>query len=614
MAGRLLDIPFDVPWKEIAVSADMIDRRFCDKEYPPDWRSSVSISVYEPPDEELPDELCGRRVAFLKVTCSITGYQPSNDEVEEGYAEFGTRSDEVEKVMAAYFACYGALLNVSVHPDPVIETGEDPGPSDLDVERYPIFVDFEPKTRDLYQTATEDGEILTASTSEVSTTKTMTHTESTETGIEAGAGVKAGPVDIMGKGTKKWGETSQDTHSTQIDAGRERRERQATSTNISQLYNLLTGYHAGTNRASFLLLPRPHTMQPTDFRTFIQGLRIIEGIQEFFLVVSRPADQDGMRIDLSFETAHFPEEARVEPPKPEYDLAEEDFVVTASADSSWNWNNECKQLVDEPSATHTVPAGWVIDRSRGDAGHPGVAELANDSNDQADDTLSGYNYQAVSDATVQVMGKVCGDTYSNNTSEDKAEFNRTYRVFMRSEQPKPQQSGGTVTAEFLVTHRDLCARYEMRNGCPDPQPVSPGRRWPYPVVVVHEDQLTLRAPPVPASGRPASALPALKEVLRRVQFTMTTTAHSRYRRAVGGVGYLDTDYVARRLRQTIERADRRVTDRLDAPATAAELLGLGFVELAARTGLSDEELVRFRRSLLGRAQPEGRTPPEAPAG
>lgn len=622
MAGRLLDIPFDVPWKEIAVSKDMIDRNFCNKKFPPDWRSSVAVSVYEPPDEDLPDELCGRRVAFLKITCSITGYQPSNAEVDAGYVEFGTESDEVERVMAAYFGCYGVLLDVAVHPNPVVDGDGTAAQGGADnVDTYPIFVDFEPKTRDLYQTATEDGEILTASSSEVGTTKTMTHSESTETGIEAGAGVKVGPVDISGKGTKKWGETSQDTHTTQIDAGRERRERQATSTNISQLYNLLTGYHAGTNRASFLMLPRPHTMQPTDFRTFIQGLRIIEGIQEFFLVVSRPTDQRGMSIDLSLETAHFPEDAKVEPPKPEYELSEEDFVVTASADSSWNWNNECKRLENEQSATHNVPAGWVIDRSRGDAGHPGVAEVANDSNDQADESLSGYNYQAVSDGTVQIMGEICGDSWSNNTSEDKAQFNRTYRVFMRSEQPKPQQSQGTVTVDFLVTHRDLCARYEMQNGCPYSLPVPSGVRWPYPVVVVHEDLLTLRAPMTSAFGVRASVLPALKEVLRGVQFTMATTAHSRYRRIVGGVGYLDTDYVARRLRNTIPLtlADRRLEELDDAPdmlegrpdrgATVGELLGLGYVELAARTGLSGEDLVRLRRSLLGRT-----TPPDATAG
>jgi hypothetical protein len=360
-------------------------------------------------------------------------------------------------------------------------------------------------------------------------------------------------------------------------------------------------------------------MQPTDFRTFIQGLRIIEGIQEFFLVVSRPIEQTGMSIEVSLETAHFPEDAKVEPPKPEFELSEEDFIVTASADSSWNWNNECKRLEDEPSATHSVPAGWVIDRSRGDSGHPGISELANNSNAQANESLSGYNYQAVSDATVQIMGKICGDSWSNNTEEDVARFNRTYRVFMRSERPKPQQSQGTVTVDFLVTHRGLCARYEMQNGCPAVLPVDTGIQLPFPVVIVHEDLLRLQAPVASAFGQRAPVLPAQKEVLRRVQFAMTTTSHARYRRAVGGgVGYLDTDFVARRLRTTIPvtRADRPITEVDGAPAipegrpaataTVGELLGLGFAELAARTGLAGGDLVRLRRWLLGRTStPDG---------
>jgi hypothetical protein len=158
----------------------------------------------------------------------------------------------------------------------------------------------------------------------------------------------------------------------------------------------------------------------------------------------------------------------------------------------------------------------------------------------------------------------------------------------------------------------------MQNGCPSSQSV-PGVRWPYPVVVIHEDVLTLRAPVASAFGVRGPVLPALKEVLRRIQFAMMTTAHARYRRAVGGVGYLDTDYVTRRLRGTIPvtRAEQRAADvdglevdgveampgRPAASATVGDLLNLGFAQLAAETGLSGAELVRFRRQLLGRTTP-----------
>ena len=78
--------------------------------------------------------------------------------------------------------------------------------------------------------------------------------------------------------TGSWGDTTSDSTSTQIDQFlRERRETQGSTTNITQQYNLLTGYHAGTNRAAFLQLPRPHTLQATDYRTFVRGLRMIRG-------------------------------------------------------------------------------------------------------------------------------------------------------------------------------------------------------------------------------------------------------------------------------------------------------------------------------------------------
>jgi hypothetical protein len=165
----------------------------------------------------------------------------------------------------------------------------------------------------------------------------------------------------------------------------------------------------------------------------------------------------------------------------------------------------------------------------------------------------------------------------------------------------------------------------MANGCPNPELIEEEE----PIVVdpnadsdlvrvVHEDRLTFRAPMGSAFGQRGSALPALKELLRRVRFTMTTTAHSRYRRAVGGVGYLDTDYVSRRLRSTIPRtragqppeaddAPARLRDRPGQAATIGELAELSFVDLATRTGLSGAELVRFRRLLLGRTPPPDAT-------
>src|SRR5262249_27701997 len=134
--------------------------------------------------------------------------------------------------------------------------------------------------------------------------------------------------------THKWGDTSQDTYQVQTDASRERREKNATTTNLSQMYNLLTGYHPGTNRAVFLMLPRPHVLQPTDHRTFVQGLRYIEGVQDFFLIVVRSKDIHGLSIEAFMQTGHFPEDVAVCQPPVEYDERWEDFVVTAESGES----------------------------------------------------------------------------------------------------------------------------------------------------------------------------------------------------------------------------------------------------------------------------------------
>ena len=480
-----------MPWKLIAVSPDMMDTVFCDKLFPFEWRSSLAIYAYEPKKEDLPEDICGERITFLKVTCSITGHQIPRGQIDT-YP--GMPRDVLDRILSEYLACYGALLNVAVFPygagiqkkkvlipniidfsnesprrdvqNPYqknnasfsalnqqnnafvdknrdgkyeldlpremevsippsekvqvavllihggqekvailgyrgnemvqsIETnpnGEETQQmtleksgidkivlkttstkasisnftyytyieKDFDLQDYPHIVDFEPKKRDLYQSATEEGEVLSASRSEVNTTKSFTRTHSTETGFSLGSAFKIigttapscchwrycrsssrrgnyGGRSAAGAAKKpenskevggsanmshQMGDSAQDTSTTTADVGRERRERQATTTNISQMYNLLTGYHSGTNRAVFLILPRPHVMQPTIHRTFIQGFRELEGIQECFFIVSRKKTIEGICVEAFLETGHFPEKVDIIEPKPEY---EEDY-------------------------------------------------------------------------------------------------------------------------------------------------------------------------------------------------------------------------------------------------------------------------------------------------
>ena len=248
----------------------------------------------------------------------------------------------------------------------------------LSLNEYPHILAFEPKTRDLYQAATDSGEVLTASKSGVATDKTLTHIDSTESSFTGGVKVPVGAAEISGSVSRKRTDTDEDRWSVQTDASRERRETQGTTTQLSQMYNLLTGYYAGSNRAAFLMLPRPHVLQPTDHRTFVQGLRVIEGIQEFLLVVSRPAGMDAICIEAQLETGHFPEGEDPIEPEVQFEESFEDFTVTQRARGG-RFSSDCASLEDSATSTFTISGDQVIDRrpnrkdgQQGDAGHPGV--------------------------------------------------------------------------------------------------------------------------------------------------------------------------------------------------------------------------------------------------
>lgn len=608
-----------------------MDTEPCSSDAPPEWQTSIAIYAHEPETEDN-KELCEDRISYVKVTCTISGIQPSPDE---------------------YFGCYGVLLNVSIlpfypgtskpgyelinvdfskfqigsnfqgvleaehikfehgSPQDILEiidippgAGDGKGELDLknilkitipedfkvsligarvalgpnggtitvmafkdqsqvpgsprivtaqsshselviiqadgiedvrietqshaqgasllefflekkiDLKDYPHIYDFEPQKRDLYQSATEEGELLSASRNEVNVTKSQSHTETTETGIsagvEAGAGVGVGSKEAGGasaevKGSvgisRKHGETNQDSSVTQVDASRERRERYATTTNIAQMYNLLTGYHPGTNRAVFIMLPRPHILQPTDLRAFIHGLRIIEGFQDFFLIVRVPKKIPAVCIKTSLDTGHFSEEVANQPPK--YDLSYEDFEINKFFLES--------RVAAHFTTVYTVREGYIIDYNaksdeanlrnipddpkQSDQYHRGIAEISkhyikfgnytipNNANanaiegnpgfpeDAAHDiyqmpklagqpinslSLTDYSYQAENASTVRVEGTV-------QQEGGKATFRGRYRIFTRSQDQLP----AVVDDNLIITNRKLCACYKSKDSCLD---------------------------------------------------------------------------------------------------------------------------------------------------
>ena len=146
--------------------------------------------------------------------------------------------------------------------------------------------------------------------------------ESTEksdilTGVEVSASALWGIGSTTVKTTGEWGTRkhtgSEQSNVVQTNASQERRETLSASTTISQMYQIFTGYHLGTNRAVFFMLPRPHTTEDKDTinPNLINGPRKLEGIQEVFLVVVMPKDSLGFCVQINLDTAH-PEKDPIE--------------------------------------------------------------------------------------------------------------------------------------------------------------------------------------------------------------------------------------------------------------------------------------------------------------
>ncbi len=320
MSSGSLSLPVDIPWKRMGFTTSMMDRNVGELQFPAPWRSSIAIYSHDP--EDLPPEYANRRVTYFKVVCTITNFAVQEDNL------FGTLTNLAERYrfywtgdflsnLTKSFPCYGALLQFSVHPHP----GTHP---DVALENYPYISAFQPRKREMYEAVTESGEIASQSSNQVNVGKQATSTDSTEEydldmgytkhrGGSGGASVLFGLVDVKGSGEKtdtvnrQVGDvernTLQDQHVQNTDIGREKRESYSHSSTLNHIYSLLQGYHLGTNRAVFFMQPRPH-IQNAKF-TFIRGLRALEGVQEFFLIVNRPSDVEQLCVEVALETAHM---------------------------------------------------------------------------------------------------------------------------------------------------------------------------------------------------------------------------------------------------------------------------------------------------------------------
>ena len=294
-----LGLPTDIQWKRMCVSENMIDPVPCDANRPPLWRPSLALFRYDPADEYQPwsdpdSYLKDFAISYFKVVATLAPYNDDNAAAQAGnYVTWGL----YESVLPSR-PCYGAILQVGISP-----TDADITAGTYSLNDYPYFADFEPKKRELYEMRTESGEVLGGSHDSLAVGNSATRSKTTESFSRYSAGIGGGLANkvLMGSVSAEHSERDiaayqeQDTTNTTLST--ERRETQSHTTQLSQLYTLLQGFHLGTNRALFFMEPRPHIVSPQT-PSYIKGPRALEGIQEFFLVAIRPKEMVDVCVNV----------------------------------------------------------------------------------------------------------------------------------------------------------------------------------------------------------------------------------------------------------------------------------------------------------------------------
>ena len=270
-----LDLPTDIPWDQTCATEDMVAAAACEPDHPPMWRSSIAVANYVPGDEY--QVYAGRRITYLKVTCTITGYQPRDKQVEGrlNLPGMSVRTiDHIDSILDSYLPCTGALIQVAVSPKG----------SNVPVVDYPYLMDFQPKKRELYEMVTATDERPSWSFESLKVGRAPGTTNSQE----------VLDLDQAASETKSIGALSPTIRSS-TDESLERRETESHTTQLSQTQHLLNSYHQGTNRAIFFVQPRPHLL---DVSTgFVRGPRW-GGRDSGVLPDRQPTERSGGLRDL----------------------------------------------------------------------------------------------------------------------------------------------------------------------------------------------------------------------------------------------------------------------------------------------------------------------------
>ena len=464
-SNQELKLPTDIPWERICVTEDMIDPVVCDERLPSKWQTSMAVFKYRP-DEKF-QKFQKYDITFLKVTATITGYQPLDKEIQGEINWNGVNVATIPgltDLLNSYNPCHGAILQVVVGPK-----GERPK---LPLKDYPFFLDFEPKKRELYELATDTHEKQSRSIETLNIKKSAGSTQSLEVldidmGGEGG-GVKAEGVEVNFKNPSgQWGTkrlNSDESMSTRTsDVSQEKSESFSFSTQLSQMYHLLDSYHLGTNRVVFFIQPRPHTLEEPS--GFVRGPRPVDGIQEFFMIVAQEKGQDEFCVSLRLDTSHL-----TKTPIMDYDK-KSDVSEMASATAPiptkndtlgsrekwgeacffgcWDMYYQCYLTHDVDDKVYTAPDGYVIES---------YTDLVNSSSYGSSSVTISPNRKTLT-LHAEANGKICyEDTFGCVNCPDEwqkhsGSARRQVQVNLISTTPTVQIGEEEV---LMITTRGLC--------------------------------------------------------------------------------------------------------------------------------------------------------------
>lgn len=469
MSNFKLNLPTDVPWERICVTEDMIDKVVCDKRLPAKWQTSMAVFKYKPEEEY--QLFPHYNITYLKVTATITGYQPLDQEIQGQIDWNGVDVSTIPgltDLLNSYNPCHGAILQVVVGPE-----GQRP---DLPLKEYPFFMDFEPKKRELYELATDTKEKQSRSIESLNITKSSGNTQSMEIlDVDQGGGGFGANASYAGTGggftytapNGQWGtkrlNADESLSSRSSDVAQEKRETFSFSTQLSQMYHLLDSYHLGTNRVVFFVQPRPHTLEEPS--GFVRGPRPVEGIQEFFLIVAQPKDQDDFCVSLRLDTSHLtktpimdydrksdttPVVSATAPVASKHDIpAEYKVGARACFFDCWDVWYQCYRTEKTDSFTYNAPSGYQIE---------GYDNLINESSHGSSNVVITPNRAALN-VNVQANGHICyEDSGVCVNCDDEIEkwagsARRQVQVNLVSTTPTKQVGEEEV---LMITTRGLC--------------------------------------------------------------------------------------------------------------------------------------------------------------